>query len=356
MAHGSSGSSPYLYSRGEGDTMGSGSFDGDLFKRASREREERGESAFGYDEKTRGRSPDAWKAHPDLDPVKIKDSVGGVRESCDSAEHPASVPVVVIFDNTGSMRMVPLTFQENLGKLMGILQQRGLNHCQVLVGAVGDETCDHVPFQVGQFESDNRIDDALRNIFIEGGGGPGGGEESYDLAFFFAARLTKMDCLKRGKKGILFLFGDEMPRNVSRRAVKKVFGIDIPQDISIKDIIEEAQKTFDVFFVIPGHTSNANNPRIRNVWNELLDQNVLFLDDPVAVCELIATQIALLEEAGDLEDLVDALVQTGTDRYTADAVTRALAPVAARSGKKAEATGIIRAPGDGATTRGIKRL
>ena len=58
-----------------------------------------------------------------------------------------------------------------------------------MFGAIGDATCDRAPLQVGQFESDNRMDDDLGRILLEGGGG-GQKTESYELAMYFMARHT----------------------------------------------------------------------------------------------------------------------------------------------------------------------
>jgi hypothetical protein len=79
-----------------------------------------------------------------------------------------------------------------------------------MFGAIGDATCDRAPLQVGQFESDNRMDDDLSRILLEGGGG-GQKTESYELAMYFMARHTAADCYeKRGKRGYLFIIGDEL--------------------------------------------------------------------------------------------------------------------------------------------------
>ena len=76
-------------------------------------------------------------------------------------------------------------------------------------GAVLDATCDRVPLQVGQFESDNRMDEHLGNMVLEGGGG-GQMTESYELAMYFMARHTAIDCHeKRRRRGYLFIIGDE---------------------------------------------------------------------------------------------------------------------------------------------------
>ena len=60
---------------------------------------------------------------------------------------------------------------------------------------------------------------------LEGGGG-GQMRESYELAMYFMARHTSLDCHeKRGKRGYLFIIGDEMPYpNVNPQQVSRILG------------------------------------------------------------------------------------------------------------------------------------
>lgn len=100
--------------------------------------------------------------------------LGVTRESRDSAEHPNSLAIGVMFDVTGSMGSVPRTLQTKLGRLMRLLVEKGyVAHPQVLFGAIGDADSDRVPLQVGQFESGapGDQDDDLGKIYLEGGGG-----------------------------------------------------------------------------------------------------------------------------------------------------------------------------------------
>ena len=77
---------------------------------------------------------------------------------------------------------MPRVLQTKLPQLLGLLLRKGYaSDPQIMFGAIGDATCDRVPLQVGQFESDNRMDDDLGRIVLEGGGG-GQMTESYELA------------------------------------------------------------------------------------------------------------------------------------------------------------------------------
>ena len=116
--------------------------------------------------------------------------------------------------------------QKNLCQLMGLLLRKGyLAHPQILIGGIGDATCDRAPLQIGQFESGIEIDQDLAKLWLEGGGG-GQQTESYELAMYFMARKTAIDCYEnRGQRGYLFLIGDEMPyRRVKRKEVAGILG------------------------------------------------------------------------------------------------------------------------------------
>src|SRR5215469_12638751 len=217
--------------------MGSGAWSTNVYDAARRMRG--GASAFKYSDSG------ARKVHPDLDPRGIT-----VRESRDSDEHPTSLAIAVLFDVTGSMQGVPRVLQARLPQLMGLLIRKGyLDHPQILIGAIGDATCDAAPLQIGQFESGIEIEEDLGKLFLEGGGG-GQVTESYELAMYFMARHTAIDCHeKRGKKGYLFIIGDEAPYpQVKRQEVKKLIGDKLQADVPVEDMIEELEQTYEVYF------------------------------------------------------------------------------------------------------------
>jgi hypothetical protein len=302
-------------------TMGSGIWSTDVYDAAARYRSTTGASAFAYSD------GGATTVHKDLDPFGVT-----VRESRDSDEHPESLALAVLFDVTGSMGNVPRTLQSKLPDLLGLLMRKGyVEHPQILFGAVGDATCDRAPLQIGQFESDNRMDDDLGTILLEGGGG-GQMRESYELAMYFMARHTAMDCLdKRGRRGYLFLIGDELayPR-VKAREVAKVIGDAPAEDIPLAPLLAELKRRYDVYFIIPEGAYHSGDDRLTEFWRTHLGQNVIRLDDLDAVCETIALTVGLAEDAVDLEEGLDHLREFGSD--AGGSVSRALAPLNARRG------------------------
>ncbi|MEU8341673.1 hypothetical protein SAMN05443665_1001194 [Actinomadura meyerae] len=322
--------------------MGSGHWSTDVYAARASYRASTGASAFAYSD------GGATAVHPDLDPRGVT-----VRESRDSDDHPESLAIGVLFDVTGSMGTVPRTLQTKLPDLLGLLLRKGyVEHPHILFGAVGDATCDRAPLQVGQFEADNRMDDDLGKILLEGGGG-GQMRESYELAMYFMARHTAIDCFdKRGKRGYLFMIGDELAYpKAKRREIAEVIGGEPDEDVPVAEIVRELRRRYDVYFIIPEGAYHSGSRELADFWRGLLGQNVLYLDDLDAVCETIALTIGLAEDAIDLGEGLEHLAEAGSDAGAS--VSRALAPLEASRAAVAVSAAPpgLDASGPSATTR-----
>src|SRR5262249_6279807 len=251
--------------------MGTTRWSDDHYRDRAKLRARTGKDAFEYDHAVRTGAADR-SVHPKMNPRGVR-----VRESRDSDAHPQSHAVVVLFDVTGSMRGVPRVLQARLPKLMGLLIRKGyLDHPQILIGAIGDATCDDAPLQVGQFESGIEIEEDLGKLYLEGGGG-GHITESYELALYFMARHTAIDCHeKRGRRGYLFVSGDEIPYpKVKRAEVAALIGDGLQAGIPVEDVAAELRRTYDVYHVLPKMTCNWDDPVVRRRWVKLLGQNAL---------------------------------------------------------------------------------
>jgi hypothetical protein len=300
--------------------MGTTRWSDDHHAERARLRAAAGRDAFEHDHAIRsGRT--ARRVHQRMNPRGV-----AVRESRDSAAHPESRAVAVLFDVTGSMQSVPRVLQANLPRLMGLLIRKGyLGHPQIMVGAIGDATCDAAPLQVGQFESGIEIDEDLGRLYLEGGGG-GHITESYELALYFMARHTALDCHeKRGRRGYLFVIGDEVPYpRLKRREVQRVIG-DRPQaDVPVESVLGELRRLYDVYFVLPKMTHHWDNPEVHGRWVRLLGQNVLRLEEPAGICELIASAVGCAEGKVGPDGVADDLEEFGASSSVARAVGNAL--------------------------------
>lgn len=307
--------------------MGSGLWSTDVYTAAARFRAASGTSAFAYSD------GGATRVHERLDPRGVS-----LRESRDSDEHPESLAIAVLFDVTGSMRDVPRILQTKLPQLLGLLLRKGyVAHPQILFGAIGDATCDRAPLQIGQFESDNRMDDDLARILLEGGGG-GQKTESYELAMYFMARHTSIDCWeKRGKRGYLFLIGDEMAyRRVKASEVRAVIGGERQEGMPVEGIVAELTRTWDTYYILPQGASYVGDREVLGFWRGLLGQNVIELADLDAVCETIALTVGLGEDSIDLDEGLEHLRDVGST--AGPAVSKALATIGATRGSLVVAT------------------
>ena len=299
--------------------MGSGRWMATTYHDTAAARAAAGKDAFDYSNDALRTG--ALRVHQTLDPSGLR-----LRESRDSAEHPDSNAIIIGLDVTGSMGSVVRGIHEDLPRLHELLLGHNyLPHPQILFAAVGDATCDHVPLQVGQFESDNRMDQNLENMILEGGGG-GQKTESYELLLYVAARHTAIDSWeKRRRKGYLFLIGDEMAYPaVKRKQVERLIGTGPQSNIPIAKVIEEAKQKYHTYFIIPGGASNGADEEVMAFWNKHLGQErVLRLDDPGDTSECIARTIGMNEGAINMED-VTLLQRRGFVGRTVDRVTRAL--------------------------------
>jgi hypothetical protein len=264
------------------------------------------------------------ECHPLMNPKGVR-----VRESRDSADHPESLGVVFALDVTGSMGQIPrLLATQQLPKFMKVLTGCKVTDPQLLFTAVGDATSDRSPLQVGQFESTAELMDRwLTWSYLEGGGG-GSGEESYELALYFLALHTEMDCwVKRQKRGYLFMTGDEKPYPIlSRHIVEAVIGDHLDDDLKVEEVVAELQRTFTPFFIIPDRERRS---RCERAWRDLLGEHVLCMEDAADVCYVTAGALLLSERrVSNLRELEDVLLGSGMPRERRGAVVRALKPLA----------------------------
>lgn len=307
--------------------MGGSSYSDDIYNSRVDDRAARGVPTFAHDHDIKT-GKKAAGAHASLSPFKVN------RESRDSDAHPESNAIGVMFDVTGSMGSIPVTLQKKLPQLMGLLTRKDyIPHPQILFGAIGDVYSDTTPLQVGQFESGLEMDDNITNIFLEGNGG-GQNKESYQDALYFFARHTSIDCLeKRGKKGYLFVIGDEQPYPTATRAeVASLMGDTIESDLTVEQVVAEAQEKYNVFFIIPKGASNSASSWLKDRWQTLLGaEHVLMLDKPDSVCEAIAVAIGACEGTTDIAGATADLKAAGTSTAVIADVTRALDPLAAKT-------------------------
>lgn len=265
---------------------------------------------------------------PDFDPLKIK-----MRESCASREHPDPTSILIACDVTGSMGQIPVNLLKGgLGKIMdSLLKIQAISNPQVMFAAVGDTEHDKAPLQVTQFESDNRIEAQLKNLYLEGNGGPND-TESYQVIWYFAAYKTHLDCVKKGKKGILFTIGDElMPTVLTAAHIKKFIDKDYQgPDIPTSKLYKDASEKYEVFHLIVQDSGTYNRlgaKRMQECWHGYLGQRVIMVPKYTEIpekivatikslCELSAQEKALQIERQKQDDANQKAVENMADKLS----------------------------------------
>lgn len=263
------------------------------------------------------------RCHPLMNPKGVK-----VRESRDGADHPQSLGIVFALDVSGSMGVIPkLMATEELPTFMKVLTDCKIPDPQILFMAVGDALNNAAPLQVGQFESTAELmDQWLTWTYLEGGGGSN--KESYELALYFLAAHTEMDCMvKRKKRGYLFMTGDEISYpTLSKHVVEAVLGDTLDDDIPCQEVVAELQKSFIPFFIIPDYGRARNCERY---WRDLLGDHVLCLESPVDVCFVSAGAMLLSEgRVSGIKQLAEVLSVAGMPSSRRAHVVQSLTPFA----------------------------
>ena len=187
---------------------------------------------------------------PALNPKNV------IRECCDSAEHPNTLPVILALDVTGSMGDAAVEVAKKLNIIMTKLYEK-ISDVEFMVMGIGDLAYDDCPIQASQFESDIRIAEQLDKIYFEFGGG-GNSFESYTAAWYFGSRHTKLDCLNRGRKGIIITMGDEqlnpyLPLKGRRSGLMEAIGDNLQSDVETKDLYDEASQKFNIYHLDVSH-------------------------------------------------------------------------------------------------------
>ena len=297
--------------------MGGGSWDSGTYHSTKSTRAASGVADFAY-------TQSATNVHANLDPKRINKKPFGKLESRDSADHPESHAVLVCFDVTGSNIDRAVDVQKKLPTLMELLAKY-IADPQVAVAANDDYTVVGTnSIQISDFESDIRVDEHIRNIWLVGNGGGNNGE-SYDLLLYAAARKMVLDSVeKRSKKGYMFLYADELVfPNVLKGEVHDVFGDKLESDIPTVEIIEEAQRNFHIFVIWPRGGEDRAHEQYKKLFGE---ENVLVSQHPNLLCELIASTVALYENK-PADVVVNDLIAIGVG----DADAKALVKRAAHS-------------------------
>jgi hypothetical protein len=210
---------------------------------------------------------------------KMLDPKNVIRECCDSEEHPNTVPVILALDVTGSMGSACEKTVASLNVIMTNLYKK-YTDIEFLIMGIGDLAYDDAPIQASQFESDIRIAEQLDKMYLEKGGG-GNRYESYTSAWYFGLNHTKLDCWKRGKKGVIITMGDEqLNPYLPYYSLSNVTGDSLQSNVETDSLYKEVIDKFDVFHISIDDTAssfrrNNSGGDVDESWKKVLGQNYI---------------------------------------------------------------------------------
>ena len=157
-----------------------------------------------------------------------------------------------------------------------LLAEDAAVNAEIMVMAIGDLAYDNSPIQMSQFESDIRIAENLDKIYFENGGG-GNDYESYTAAWYMGLNHCKLDCWKRGKKGLIITMGDELINpHLPLKQLNRVTGDTNQKDIETSSLYKEASEKFDIYHICVESRSYPDQTEERKSFSKVIgDQHAL---------------------------------------------------------------------------------
>lgn len=215
-------------------------------------------------------------------------------------------PMVVIVDQTGSMKDWPATMFSKLPYLEHEARTEYMGtDVEISWGAIGDaHNNENYPLQARPFTKGTELATRLKEIVIEGSGG-GTTQEDYGLAALYYARNVNMPNAVRP----LFIFiGDESSYDYVEREHANTFArVKLEKRIGIKEVLAELKRKFSVYFIQKpyGDERFSDGPlggttkRVHEDWAALVgEDHIALLADPGRVVDVIFGIMA--REAGKI--------------------------------------------------------
>jgi hypothetical protein len=120
------------------------------------------------------------------------------------------------------------------------------------------------------------------------------------------------------------------------RTLKDLLGYAQGEEVTDVQLLEEAQRLYNVYHIHINEASYRDDPQVLGYWRKMLGERLIVLNDYNAVCETIATLIAV-QHGVDIADVTSKF-----DSKTAGLVTTALATVVTGSIVSANDDGVIK--------------
>jgi len=184
-------------------------------------------------------------------------------------------PIILGVDVTGSMSTWPAEIFDRLPLLYQTLSQYK-EDVELAICAIGDAYVDQYPLQVNHFGKALELEEHLKAIGAEGGGG-GQVSETYEL---FGHFMQNHCDIPNAESPFLIMFGDEKFYNtIDRDQIKHYIGDDVPDSPDANAMWQDLMLKFNVYFLQKPYGSRGGTTReVKDHWARALgDQRVIDL-------------------------------------------------------------------------------
>lgn len=192
---------------------------------------------------------------------KLVDPMGKVIES------DSETPLVIAVDVTGSMQSWPGEIFDRLPLLYQTLAKYRPG-MEISFCAIGDAHTDQFPLQVNSFGKDLDLEDHLKALCAEGGGG-GQAMESYELFGYFMQNRCKMP---KAKSPFLIIFGDEgFYPDINPDQVEGYIGDKLQGAIDSKAMWHDLMQKFNIYMLHKEYEGGVQqDKKIVEQWADVL--------------------------------------------------------------------------------------
>jgi len=202
--------------------------------------------------------------------------------------------LIIIFDDTGSMRSFPKIFWDKMPMIAGqIGEKKYLEDPLIGIAAVGDIFSDSAPLQICDLSQAKGLDIQLQRLWLEGNGGSFD-TESYELmAYFYAS--DRFD-ISKAKNAVVIFIGDErFYDDIKEKDLKEHFGGQ-HQGVSSKEIFGKLKEKFKDNVFLVHREYGGNDERVVKQWQGVLSkEKVVILPEDLAIGDIILGILALLK-------------------------------------------------------------
>ncbi|HJX05475.1 MAG TPA: hypothetical protein VJ461_02100 [Candidatus Nanoarchaeia archaeon] len=196
-------------------------------------------------------------------------------------------PILVAVDGTGSMQTWPAEIFDRLPLLYQTLSKYRKD-VELSFSVIGDAGSDNWPVQISNFGKELVLDDYLKALLPEGGGGPGV-RESYELWGYY---VSKHVLTPKAEKPFLILMGDEAFYNkVDPKQAKHYLGDGLQAQLDSIEMWKKLDERFNIYLLrksYPGY-----DDKIKAQWAEAIGhQKIVPVTDPKRVVDVAMGLVA----------------------------------------------------------------